>query len=67
MAARRGWVDRAHRGLFPDLAAEMAGEYDVVSMHHYLEHTRDPGVELEAAATALAPGGLLSLEIPDPT
>ena len=44
----------------------MAGEYDVVSMHHYLEHTRDPGAELDAAAVALVPGGLLSIEMPDP-
>jgi hypothetical protein len=38
-----------------------------VSMHHYLEHTRDPGAELDAAAVALEPGGLLSIEMPDPT
>ena len=36
-------------------------------MHHYLEHTRDPGAELDAAAVALEPGGLLSIEMPDPT
>ena len=66
LAARRGWVDHAHRGLFPELAPEVAAEYDVVSMHHYLEHTRDPGAELDAAAVALGPGGLLSIEMPDP-
>ena len=37
-----------------------------MSMHHYLEHTRDPGAELDAAAVALEPGGLLSIEMPDP-
>ncbi|HKY65412.1 MAG TPA: methyltransferase domain-containing protein, partial [Acidimicrobiales bacterium] len=66
VAERRGWVDRAHRGLFPELAPQVTGEYDVVSMHHYLEHTRDPGAELDAAAVALEPGGLLSIEMPDP-
>jgi SAM-dependent methyltransferase len=66
LAVRRGWVDGAHRGLFPELAPQVAGEYDVVSMHHYLEHTRDPGAELDAAAVALVPGGLLSIEMPDP-
>lgn len=35
-------------------------------MHHFLEHTRDPGAELDAAAVALEPGGLLSIEMPDP-
>jgi SAM-dependent methyltransferase len=66
LAARRGWIDQAHRGQFPELAPRLAGEYDVVSMHHYLEHTRDPGAELDAAAVALEPAGLLSIEMPDP-
>jgi SAM-dependent methyltransferase len=65
-AARRGWIDGAHRGLFPDLAPDMREQYDVVSMHHYLEHTREPVAEIEAAHTALAPGGHLLIELPDP-
>lgn len=65
-AARRGWVDHGYRGMFPDVAASMAGAYDVVSMHHYLEHTREPLDELDAAATALVPGGHLLIELPDP-
>ena len=65
-AARRGWVDHGFRGLFPELAPGMAGAYDVVSMHHYLEHTREPLEELDAARTALAPDGLLLIELPDP-
>jgi SAM-dependent methyltransferase len=64
--ARRGWLDRGFRGLFPELAPELSGEYDVVSMHHYLEHTRDPVAEIEAAAQVLSPGGLLLIEVPDP-
>ncbi|WP_114422561.1 class I SAM-dependent methyltransferase [Nocardioides houyundeii] len=65
-AARRGWVDRAYRGMFPDVAPELADQFDVVSMLHYLEHTREPREELDAAATALVPGGLLMVEVPDP-
>jgi SAM-dependent methyltransferase len=65
-AERRGWIDHAHRGLFPDLAGELKGRYDLVSMHHYLEHTRDPRDELDAAHAVLEPGGHLLIEVPDP-
>ncbi len=65
-AERRRWVDHGYRGLFPDLASEHAGRYDVVSMHHYLEHTREPKEELEAAHQVLEPGGHLLIEVPDP-
>ncbi|MGH8896774.1 MAG: class I SAM-dependent methyltransferase [Egibacteraceae bacterium] len=66
LAARRGWVDRAWRGRLVDLASDLAGGYDVVSMFHYLEHTTDPHAELAAAAAALRPGGHLLIEVPDP-
>jgi hypothetical protein len=49
-AQRRGWVDHGYRGEFIALADELTGRYDVVSMHHYLEHTREPFEELDAAA-----------------
>ncbi|GAB3678027.1 hypothetical protein GCM10027589_48290 [Actinocorallia lasiicapitis] len=65
-AERQGWVDTAHHGLFPELAGHLVGRYDVVSMHHYLEHTLDPGVELDAAAAVLPEGGHLLIEVPDP-
>ena len=65
-AERHGWVERAHLGMFPDLAGTLAGSFDVVSMHHYLEHTREPLAELDAAATVLGPGGWLLIEVPDP-
>jgi SAM-dependent methyltransferase len=64
-AQRRGWVDTAYRGLFPELAGGLPRSYDVVSMHHYLEHTRDPRAELSAAAKVLEPGGYLMVEVPD--
>ncbi len=69
-AKRRGWVADAHRGLFPELADQLAadvdGGFDVVSMHHYLEHTREPNDELKAARRVLRPGGHLLIEVPDP-
>lgn len=65
-AERRGWIAKAHRGFLPELAPELAGRFDVVSMHHELEHTRDPRAELAAAAEVLEPGGYLEIEVPDP-
>jgi SAM-dependent methyltransferase len=65
-AYRRGWIDKPLRGLFPELAPELANSYDVVSMHHYLEHVLDPAAEIEAARTALVPGGYLLVEVPAP-
>lgn len=65
-AERRRWISRAYRGLFPDLADSLQGKYDVVSMHHYLEHTRDPLAELDAAHRLLDPGRHLLIEVPDP-
>ncbi|MFG2337725.1 class I SAM-dependent methyltransferase [Streptomyces yangpuensis] len=65
-AERRGWVETAYQGQFPEFSAKLAGQYDVVSMYHYLEHTRDPLAELDAAAVVLAPGGFLTIELPDP-
>ena len=65
-AARRGWADRGIRGLFPEAASDLKEQYDVVSMSHYLEHTREPNEEIQAANTALRPGGVLFIEVPDP-
>ncbi len=63
---QRGWLDHGFRGLFPDMAEELKGRFDVVSMHHYLEHTRDPKAELDTARAVLEPGGRLLIEVPDP-
>lgn len=65
-AARRGWVRSGYRGEFLAVAAELDGTYDVVSMHQYLEHTKDPQAELDAAAALVAPGGHLLIEVPNP-
>ncbi|MFI6769377.1 class I SAM-dependent methyltransferase [Streptomyces sp. NPDC050355] len=66
IAARTGRITHAYQGSFTDLSGQLAGRYDVVSMHHYLEHTIDPRRELAAARTALRPGGHLLIEVPDP-
>jgi len=66
LAAEHGWISRGFRGNFPEMTAELAGNYDVLSMFHYLEHTLDPRAELAAAAAVLAPGGHLVIELPDP-
>lgn len=66
LAQRQGWIRTGYRGMFPDLAGDLAGRYDVISMYHYLEHTTTPKRELAAARTALRPGGLLAIELPDP-
>jgi SAM-dependent methyltransferase len=65
-AEARRWVSTGYKGLFPDFAPKLAGAYDVVSMHHYLEHTRDPLAELDAAREVLEPGGHLLIEVPNP-
>jgi SAM-dependent methyltransferase len=66
-ASKRKWIDTAYQSLFPEMAPDLTGSYDVVSMHHYLEHTRDPRAELEAASIALESGGHLLIEVPDPS
>lgn len=63
---RRGWLETGYQGQFPEFAVKLAGQYEVVSMYHYLEHTRDPLAELDTAAAVLAPGGYLTIELPDP-
>jgi SAM-dependent methyltransferase len=66
-AERRRWIAKGYRALFPEAASDLArNPYDVVSMSHYLEHTREPAAEIAAAATVLRPGGVLFIEVPDP-
>jgi 2-polyprenyl-6-hydroxyphenyl methylase/3-demethylubiquinone-9 3-methyltransferase len=42
-----------------DMAAEEAGQYDVVTCMEMLEHVPDPGAIVRAAATLVKPGGRL--------
>ncbi|MCK9876355.1 class I SAM-dependent methyltransferase [Frankia sp. Ag45/Mut15] len=65
-ARRRGWADEVYRGQFPELADGLKGQYDILSMFHYLEHTREPQAELDAAARVLSPGAHLLIEVPNP-
>jgi hypothetical protein len=65
-ARRRGWIDHSYRGEFVALADELAGRYDVISMHHYLEHTREPFDELDTVAKILPASSYLLIELPDP-
>ena len=66
VAALRGWASNGFNGLFPDVAQQISGSYDVVSMSHYLEHTTDPAQEIAAAREVLTDQGLLMIEVPDP-
>jgi SAM-dependent methyltransferase len=66
LAERAGRVRRGYRGAFVDIASSISGDYDAVSMYHYLEHSLDPGRELAAAHLVLRPGGHLLIEVPDP-
>lgn len=43
---------------------DVAGVFDLVMMHHSLEHMPNPGVTLAAAAKRLAPGGWLLVRVP---
>ncbi|MDX3382193.1 class I SAM-dependent methyltransferase [Streptomyces niveiscabiei] len=65
IAERENRVERGFRGSFPALADELAGQYDVVSMFHYLEHSTDPDRELRAARQVVRAGGHLLIEVPD--
>jgi SAM-dependent methyltransferase len=44
---------------------ELDGEWAAVVLWHSLEHLREPGAALEAAARLLAPGGLLVVAVPN--
>lgn len=63
---REGRIATAYQGQFPELSSTLAGKYDQVSMSHYLEHTRDPFADLDAAVEALTDDGWLFIEQPDP-
>lgn len=61
----RGWLDTIYPGEFGDHVEELTDRYDVISMHHYLEHVRDPREDLDIAAKIMKDGSYLSIEVPD--
>ncbi|MGQ0625338.1 MAG: class I SAM-dependent methyltransferase [Sporichthyaceae bacterium] len=61
----RGWLDNIYPGEFCEHVEAVRGKYDVISMHHYLEHVRDPRADLDLVAEVLPVGGFVSIEIPD--
>jgi 2-polyprenyl-3-methyl-5-hydroxy-6-metoxy-1,4-benzoquinol methylase len=65
-AVTNGWVADFHQEPLVDVAPRLEGRFDVVTMHHYLEHTAMPEAEIAAARRVLAPGGVLVIEVPDP-
>lgn len=53
-------------GTAEDLPAELGDrQHDVIVFSHVLEHTIDPVKSLTNAAALLAPGGLMSVEVPN--
>jgi SAM-dependent methyltransferase len=65
-AVTQGRVAQAHGRPLTEAVQDMEGRFDVITMHHYLEHTTEPEAEIAAARRALAPGGILVIEVPDP-
>ena len=65
-AVLRGWLEQGYRGMLSEFTEKLAGQYDVLSMHHYLEHTRDPREEIGHALRILGDGGFLAIELPNP-
>ncbi|MFJ5777398.1 class I SAM-dependent methyltransferase [Streptomyces sp. NPDC093094] len=67
-ARAAGRVEEAHVGTLtaPAVLARLRARYDVVSLLHHLERTRDPRGELRAALAALRPGGHILIESTDP-
>ena len=63
---RAGRIQTAYQGQLPELSAGIAGQYDQLSMFHYLEHTRDPLADLDAVVEVLSDDGWLLIEQPDP-
>jgi hypothetical protein len=65
-AARELLPDTRFEGLDFSESIDDAVRRRWVSMSHYLEHTLDPGAEIDAAARVLDGGGFLFIEVPDP-
>jgi 2-polyprenyl-3-methyl-5-hydroxy-6-metoxy-1,4-benzoquinol methylase len=51
-------------GSFPEVADQLRGPYDAVTMNQVIEHMADPGPALRCARDLLKPGGLLVIWTP---
>lgn len=65
-ARQRGWVDEALDVSVFEAAEKYPGEFDVVSLFHYLEHTTEPLEELDAVRALVRRGGHVVIEQPNP-
>lgn len=54
------------QGTLRDAPAKWAGQFDVVTMSHSIEHVTQPGAELKQVYSLLRPGGVLWLACPNP-
>ena len=63
--ARRVQARTGIRVYSQDLASLPAAAFDIVCMHHVLEHVSDPVGLLRAAHGRLVPGGILHLAVPN--
>lgn len=54
------------QGTLRDAPAEWAGQFDVVTMSHSIEHVTQPAMELKQVYSLLRPGGVLWLACPNP-
>jgi 2-polyprenyl-3-methyl-5-hydroxy-6-metoxy-1,4-benzoquinol methylase len=61
---RQRTSSEAHAGRIEDLPFA-AGSFDVVHMHHVLEHVADPKGVLRQVRALLRPGGHLVIEVPN--
>lgn len=63
---RRGWVDVAEHTPLTEFAERHAGEFDVVSLIHYVERTQCPKPEVDAARALLCDSGVVLIESVNP-
>jgi SAM-dependent methyltransferase len=64
VAARSEVSEKVRRGFFP-AALRDDERFDVITYNDVLEHIPDPAAAIQASASHLKPGGLLSINIPD--
>lgn len=63
--AKEIWDVELKHGLFEDVYKNFAGKFDVVHLHHVLEHVRSPRRVLSCIKEVLSKDGILLLEVPN--